>query len=102
MKNGSIAVVGALALCVGACTLIYAQGNSAQTLVADVSRAMGSGTLKFIQYSGNVFRYALEQSYMPGGPWPKLMLTRYIVQHDLENSASDVKVSSTGFDDRGG
>src|SRR5882672_5447143 len=42
-----------------------------------VAKAMGAGTVKSIQYSGNGTTYQVGQNYAPDLPWPRFVVKNY-------------------------
>ena len=74
-------------------TLLWAapvQAQDAAGVIAAASRAMGVETLKTIDYSATGFDFALGQSGVPGGPWPRFINKTYRRQVNFETLSSKV------------
>ncbi|MSR36341.1 MAG: MBL fold metallo-hydrolase [Gemmatimonadetes bacterium] len=78
----SVALVAALAW--------TPQVPDAKAVIAAASKAMGVEALRTIQYSATGFDYALGQSAVPGGPWPKFAQKSYTRAVSFDTPASRV------------
>jgi glyoxylase-like metal-dependent hydrolase (beta-lactamase superfamily II) len=64
--------------------------QDAQTVIANVSKAMGVDALKTVQYSATGFDFALGQAPNPSSPWPKFVNKSYTRAINFETPASKV------------
>jgi glyoxylase-like metal-dependent hydrolase (beta-lactamase superfamily II) len=83
---------------------VTATGQDSKTVVDGLARALGVANVRSLQYSGSGFVYGFGQSYEPGGPWVKFMLTSYTLTTDYERQASREEQVRTYLDppERGG
>ena len=81
---------------------VYAQ--DARAALEGISRAMGAGTVKSIQYSGNGVNFQVGQNYTPEYPWPRFVVKSFTRTVSYETAAiRDELVRTTGEEpQRGG
>jgi hypothetical protein len=86
---------------IGAVTLVAllswtASGQDAQTIVRNVSVAMGVEGLNSISYFGQGSNYSLGQSPTANGPWPRLGISDYKRSIDFTGPASRASGQTIG------
>jgi len=64
-----------------------ALGQDAQTILSNVSKAMGADNLKTVQYSGTATEFAFGQAVNPNSPWPGFAATSYTRTINYETPA---------------
>src|ERR1041385_3745548 len=78
-----------IALVFSVVMLCWAQpGSDAKSVVGSASKALGSDSLKTIEFSGSGYDYTLGQNASPTSPWPKFNDKTYTRVIDLEAPAS--------------
>jgi glyoxylase-like metal-dependent hydrolase (beta-lactamase superfamily II) len=81
MQKTSIALVAALTITLAATPVGRAQDGKA--VVDAAIAALGSGSLRTIQFSGWGFDYVFGQSYTGAGAWPRFSLPAYTMTIDF-------------------
>ena len=56
--------------------------NDAGALIAAVTKAMGTASLRSLQYTGTGSTNPTGQAYTTGGPWPRYTVTKYTMSVD--------------------
>jgi len=56
---------------------LHARAQDAAAVIDAASKAMGTGTLQSIQYTGTGSTNPTGQQYTPLGPWPRFTVTKY-------------------------
>jgi glyoxylase-like metal-dependent hydrolase (beta-lactamase superfamily II) len=92
-----IAICAALLLASG--SVAMAQGASAALDAA--AKAMGTDKLTSIEYTGNGSRYFLGQSPTPGGPYPRWIVKRYVVDINYDTKSMREEIDRTNEDGSG-
>ena len=76
---------------------IGADAQDSRAALEAIAKAMGSGTVKSIQYSGNGVNFQVGQSYMPGIAWPRFVVKSYTRSVSYEtNAIQDQLVRTVG------
>jgi glyoxylase-like metal-dependent hydrolase (beta-lactamase superfamily II) len=81
---------------------VPASAQDAGRVIADAVAAMGTGTLRTVQYSATGFLFVFGQSASPGAPWPRFAAKTYTREIDFDAPASRVQLVRTSLDARGG
>jgi glyoxylase-like metal-dependent hydrolase (beta-lactamase superfamily II) len=68
-------------------TPIAAYAQDARAALEGISRAMGAGAVKSIQYSGNGVNFQVGQNYIPEMPWPRFVVKSYTRSVSYETAA---------------
>ena len=76
--------------------------ESASSVLARASQAMGAATLKSLRYSGEGEGYTFGQAYQPGGAWPKVLYPSITRTIDFDNAAMRDEVVLSRAEPRGG
>jgi glyoxylase-like metal-dependent hydrolase (beta-lactamase superfamily II) len=92
-----VAICAALLLASG--SVAMAQGASAALDAA--AKAMGTDKLTSIEYVGNGSRYFLGQSPTPGGPYPRWIVKRYVVDINYDTKSMREEIDRTNEDGSG-
>jgi glyoxylase-like metal-dependent hydrolase (beta-lactamase superfamily II) len=66
-----------VALVLGLAWPAAAQGQSARSVIDDVSKAMGGDSLQTLEYTASGFDFFLGQNFSPNAPWPKFIAKSY-------------------------
>jgi glyoxylase-like metal-dependent hydrolase (beta-lactamase superfamily II) len=66
---------------------ISADAQDSRAALEAIAKAMGSGTVKSIQYAGNGVNFQVGQSYTPGMAWPRFVVKSYTRSVSYENNA---------------
>jgi glyoxylase-like metal-dependent hydrolase (beta-lactamase superfamily II) len=78
-------------------TPIAAYAQDGRAALEGISRAMGAGAVKSIQYSGNGVNFQPGQNYTPDLPWPRFVVKSYTRTVSYETAAiRDELVRMTG------
>ena len=83
----------------GACASVP---ESAGSVIARASQAMGAATLKSLRYSGEGEGYTFGQAYQPGGAWPKVLYPSVTRTIDYDNAAMRDEIVLSRAEPRGG
>ena len=99
MMKRCCALLALVTLCAGTA----AAQDAAQVLSA-ASAAMGTATVKSIQFSGTGWNSAMGQSFMPSEDWPKFELTSYtrVLEYETRGSREEWTRVQGKFPPRGG
>jgi hypothetical protein len=92
-----IAICAALLLASGSVTL----AQTASAVLDAAAKAMGSDKLTTIEYTGNGSRYFLGQSPTPGGPYPRWIVNRYVVDINYDAKSMREEIDRTNEDGSG-
>lgn len=78
--------------------------QDARTVIANASKAMGTDTVKSIQYSGTGWNAAVGQSFGPTDDWPRFDITAYTrtIEYDAKTSYEDLTRRQGNNPPRGG
>jgi glyoxylase-like metal-dependent hydrolase (beta-lactamase superfamily II) len=76
-------------------------GQNASAVLDAAAKAMGTDTLKSIEYTGNGSRYFLGQSPTPGGPYPRWIVKRYVVDINYDTRSLREEIDRTNEDGGG-
>ena len=78
--------------------------QDARTVIANASKAMGTDTVKSIQYSGTGWNAGVGQSFSPADDWPRFDITAYTrtIDYDARTSYEDLTRRQGNNPPRGG
>jgi glyoxylase-like metal-dependent hydrolase (beta-lactamase superfamily II) len=92
-----IAIWAALLLASGS----VASAQRASAVLDAAAKAMGTDKLTSIEYTGNGSRYFLGQSPTPGGPYPRWIVQRYVVDINYATKSMREEIDRTNEDGSG-
>jgi len=69
-------------------TIATANAQDAKAAIDSATKALGSGSLKTIEYTGSGLDYVIGQAPAPNAPWPKFLDKSYMRVVDLDGPAS--------------
>ena len=73
-------------------------GPDAKTAISNATQALGSGSLKTLEFSGSGFDYTIGQNYNGTSPWPKFNDKTYTRVIDFDAPASRMSRVRTQFE----
>ena len=85
-------------------TIGTASAQDAKAVLQSASTAMGTATLKSVQYSGAGWNAAVGQSFGPDADWPRFEVTSYTrtIDYDARSSREELTRRQGSYPGRGG
>ena len=106
MKSGLLGLAAALALSGGAAAVAQAQGQqTAQSVIAALSKTMGADNLSCVTYSGNNgYVGIVGQAYDIRNDWPRVLVSSYTrsINYDAMSSYEDRTIEQGNYPRIGG